>query len=324
MTRRQFVVRTAKAGFSIATAAAVSYLTLDKKGPASYGESDNLVTIPDFSVLFRPSQTISIVKGPDRTTNLNKAIELLGGIDRFVKKGETVLIKPNAAFASPPLLGATTNPDLIAATIKLCYRAGAKKVLITDNPINDPASCFALSGIGKAADQAGAKIILPQKNFFKRTTLKNGKLIKNFPILYTPLEKIDKLIGIAPVKDHHRAGASMSIKNFYGLLGEGRNIFHQDINTIIAELAMMVKPTLVILDGTEVMITNGPTGGSISDLKKTNTLIAGCDMVAADSYASRLLDLTAKDLPYLKKAQQAGAGTTDYQSLKPLYADLIG
>jgi uncharacterized protein (DUF362 family) len=100
-------------------------------------------------------------------------------------------------------------------------------------------------------------------------------------------------------------------------LGGRRNIFHQDINTIIAELAMMVKPTLVILDGTEVMMTNGPTGGSVSDLKRKNTLIASCDMVAADSYGCTLLDLKPADLPYLAKAQAAGAGTTDLESLKP-------
>jgi len=110
------------------------------------------------------------------------------------------------------------------------------------------------------------------------------------------------------------------MKNWYGLLGGRRNIFHQDINTIIAELAMMVKPTLVILDGTETMMTNGPTGGSVSDLKRTNTLIASCDMVAADSYACALLDLKPSDLPYLSKAQKAGAGTADYKSLKPKFA----
>ena len=110
----------------------------------------------------------------------------------------------------------------------------------------------------------------------------------------------------------------MTMKNWYGLLGGRRNIFHQDINTIIAELATMVKPTLVILDGTEVMMTNGPTGGSVSDLRRANTMIAGCDMVAADSYGAGLLDLKVADLPYLAKAELAGAGTTDYKSLKPI------
>ena len=150
--------------------------------------------------------------------------------------------------------------------------------------------------------------------------MEGGRLIKNWPVLYEPFAKVDKLIGIAPIKDHHRSGASMSMKNWYGLLGGRRNIFHQDINTIIAELAMMVKPTLVILDGTEVMMTNGPTGGSASDLKQANTLIASTDMVAADCYGCGLLNLKVSDLPYLAKAESAGAGTTDYESLKPKFA----
>ncbi len=114
----------------------------------------------------------------------------------------------------------------------------------------------------------------------------------------------------------------MTMKNWYGLLGGSRRIFHQDINSIITELAMLVKPTLVILDGTEVMMTNGPTGGSRSDLKTRNTLIASCDQVAADAFGSTLLGLKISDLPYLQKAEKAGAGTTDYQSLKPIRAQI--
>jgi uncharacterized protein (DUF362 family) len=109
----------------------------------------------------------------------------------------------------------------------------------------------------------------------------------------------------------------MTMKNWYGLLGGRRSAFHQDINNIITELAIMVKPTLVILDGTEVMMTNGPTGGSSSDLKRANTLIASTDMVAADSYGCSLLNLKVSDLPYLAKAESAGIGTTNYESLEP-------
>jgi uncharacterized protein (DUF362 family) len=320
-TRRRFLARAAKAGVSIAAAGMASYLLYDTDGPTGDTATKELVTLPDFSVPPRPGQTMSIVKGTDRTETVDKAIELLGGIERFVKKGETVAIKPNVAFASPSILGATTNPDLVAEVIRLCYeKAGAKKVIVADNPINNPASCFTLSGIGKAASQAGAKVVLPKDNLFRHTTLTGGKLIKTWPIFFEPFKNVDKLIGIAPVKDHHRSGASMSMKNWYGLLGGRRNIFHQDINTIIAELAMMVRPTLIILDGTEVMATNGPTGGSVSDLKRTDTLIASCDMVAADSFGCGLLGLKPADLPYLAKAESSGAGTTDYESLKPVYS----
>jgi len=321
LNRRQLLTRAGKAGISIAAAGTVSYLLYDAAGPKAAVEDEKRVTLQDFSVQHRLGQTISIAKGSQRVKTVDKAIELLGGIERFIRPGEIVAIKPNVAFASPPMLGATANPELVAEVVRLCYSRGkAKKVIVTDNPINDPASCFMLSGIGKAASAAGAKVVLPKAHLFKHTTLAGGRLIKNWPIFFEPFRKVDKLIGIAPVKDHHRAGASMTMKNWYGLLGGRRNIFHQDINTIIAELAMMVRPTLVILDGTEVMITNGPTGGSISDLRRTNTLIVSTDCVAADSYGCSLLDLKVSDLPYLTKAKKAGVGTTDYETLKPIFA----
>jgi uncharacterized protein (DUF362 family) len=250
---------------------------------------------------------------------------MLGGIERFVQPGDRVLIKPNAAFASPSRLGATTNPELLAEIVRLCYNPGkARQVIVTDNPINAPASCFSLSGIEKAALRVGALVLMPQKSYFKPVTLDGGRLIKDWPVMIEPLQKVDKLIGIAPVKDHHRSAASMTMKNWYGLLGGRRNIFHQDINTIIAELAQLVKPTLVILDGTEVKVSNGPTGGSLADLRPMHKMIVSCDQVAADSYGATLLGLKVPDIPYLSKAEQAGAGSTRVELLKPLTYDVTG
>ena len=321
--RRQLLIRGAKAAASIAAAGGLAYWLYDREGPKVGVEAGKLITLPDFSVPRKDGQTIGIVQGEDRVKTVNKAIDLLGGIERFIKRGDVVAIKPNVAFASPPMLGATTHPDVLAAVIRLCYeRGGAKKVIVLDNPINDPASCFTISGIGKAATSAGAEVVMPKDNLFGLTTLEGGSLIKNWPVFYKPLAGANKLIGITPVKDHHRSAASMSMKNWYGFLGGRRNIFHQDINTIIAELAMLVKPTFVILDGTVTMMTNGPTGGSVSDLKKTNTMIASCDMVAADAFGCSLLNLKPTDLPYLSLAEKAGAGTIDYESLKPLRAEL--
>jgi uncharacterized protein (DUF362 family) len=320
LSRREFLVRSAKAGAAVAAAGALSYALYDKTGPAAHTEANSLITIPDFSVPAQAERTMSIVTGADRKATVNKAIELLGGIGRFIKRGDRVLLKPNIGFAKAPSLGATTHPELIAEVIKLCKAAGAKEVLVTDNPISDAESCFALSGIGKVTAEAGGKVVLPKDSYFKPATIKEDKLIRNWPILFEPLVGINKVIGIAPVKDHHRSGASMAMKNWYGLLGGRRNIFHQDINTIIAELAMMVRPTLVILDGTQVMMTNGPTGGSITDLRRANTLIASCDQVAADAFGCTLLNLQPADLLYLEKAQALGVGTADYKSLKPLMA----
>ena len=256
--------------------------------------------------------------GGDRDRNVALALDALGGMQRFVRPGDKVLLKVNAAFATPPAIGATTHPQLVAKVAALCLQAGAGQVMVTDNPINDPASCFELTGIGPAARSAGAGVILPAADRFAAYTLPGGRLIRRWPVFSSPLLWADKIIGLAPVKDHHRSGASLTIKNWYGLLGGRRNIFHQQIHAIITELAMMIKPSLVILDGTHSMMSNGPTGGSVDDLKATRTLIAGTDPVAVDTLGAELLGKNASDLPYLALAEKAGAGTMDYRSLNPI------
>ena len=183
-----------------------------------------LVRLPSFAVP-EAVQQMAIATGADRISSINLALKALGGIETFVKPGDRVLIKVNAVIASPPFLCATTNPELLAEVARLCFKAGASSVRVTDNPINNPESCFALTGIGEAARSAGAELVLPRDAFFKPTTVPGGTLIKNWPVLYAPFEGVNKLIGIAPVKDHHRSGATMSMKNWYGLIGGRRKSF---------------------------------------------------------------------------------------------------
>jgi len=325
ISRREFLTRSAKAGLSIAAVGGAAGLLYETDALKMISKESAITGLKDFSVASIPGQTMSVITGSNRTLTVNKAIELLGGIDRFVKPGETVLLKPNIGFSSPPRICATSHPDIIAEVARLCYEhAKAKKVYVTDNPINDPKSCFEISQIAAAAKKGNAEIIMPRQNLFSPMTLKGGKLIHNWPFLYQPLANIDKVIGIAIVKDHARSGASMTMKNWYGLLGGGRNIFHTNINTIITELAMLIKPTLVILDATDIMVSNGPTGGSASDLKRMNMMIASCDQIAADSFGAGLLNLKPADLPYLLKAQELKIGTTDYQMLKPIFTTMKG
>jgi uncharacterized protein (DUF362 family) len=313
--RRDFLARAARAGAAVAAAAGLGLWRLDRHGPTA-GAAGATVSFPDFSVP-GPGRKLSIVTGADRVKTVNRALAALGGIERFVRPGDRVVLKVNAAFASPPSLSATTHPELVAEVSRLCLHAGAASVVVTDNPINDPASCFALTGIARAAASAGARLALPDPAAFQPTTLPNGRLIRNWPVLFEPFRAATRLIGLAPVKDHHRSGASLAMKNWYGLLGGRRNIFHQDIHTIICELAMLVRPTLVILDGTTTLMTNGPTGGSLDDLKATHTMIVGADQVATDALAATLLGKTAADLPFVGKAAAAGLGTADYESLNP-------
>ncbi len=316
MDRRDFLIRSAKAGLTVGVAAALGVFLHDPLGPRA-PEDRPPTALPDFSVP-RAGRKIAIVTGPDRLKTVGAAIQALGGMGNFISKGDRVLIKVNAAFASPPSLCATTNPVLLSEVVRLCFLAGAASVAVTDNPINDPESCFALTGTGEAAHSAGAELILPEESLFSEISAPGSRLIRNWPVFTGAFKGATKLIGIAPVKDHHRSGASMAMKNWYGFMGGRRNIFHQDIHTFIKDLAVMVKPSLVILDGTAAMVSNGPTGGSISDLKRTNTMIAATDQVAADSAGARLLGKTPKDLPFILKAEAAGVGTSDFESLKPV------
>jgi len=289
----------------------------DRRGPLPTVGAQAADPLPDFRLPEKAGQ-LSIGHGADRGQTLAAAVHALGGMEAFIRPGDRVLLKVNAAFATPPMLGATTHPDLVTHMIRLCLQAGAARVDVTDNPINDPASCFELSGIGPAARRAGARVVLPTEDRFESYSLAGGRLITRWPVLTQPLREADKLIGLAPVKDHHRSGASLTMKNWYGLLGGRRNIFHQQIHAIITELAMLARPTLVILDGTTSMMTNGPTGGSLNDLKETHTMIVGTDPVAVDSIGAGLLGRSVEDLPYLRMAAEAGLGTVEYRSLDPV------
>jgi uncharacterized protein (DUF362 family) len=315
ISRRGFFGQAARSGLGVAAAGALCAWGYDPVGPRRLEADAPEVALKDFSIPHM-APTMAVVTGADRVLTFQRALAALGGIAAFVSPGQRVLLKVNAAFAAPAALCATTHPDLVAETARQCYAAGARSVAVTDNPINDPATCFRLSGIAEAAAKAGARVFYPDVGAFRPTTVSGGGLIRGWPLFYTPFEGIDRVIGLAPVKDHQRAGASMTMKNWYGLLGGRRNVFHQQINDVIMELAMMVKPSLVILDGTYAMMRNGPTGGSLDDLKATHTLIAGTDQVAVDAFGATLLGKTAADLPYIGKAQARGVGNAEYERLK--------
>ena len=316
-SRRRFVRRGLKAGLLAATAAVTGWRFHDPTGPQPQGRQTAAGTLPAFDIGDN-GPALAVARGAERTRTVPAVIEALGGMARFVRPGDRVVLKVNAAFAAPASLSATTHPEMVRAVTELCFAAGAGAVVVTDNPINDPGTCFVLSGIADAARAAGAQVVLPAADLFRPVSLTGGRLIERWPVLTGPLERADRLIGLAPVKDHHRSGASMTMKNWYGLLGGRRNIFHQDIHTIITELARLVRPTLVILDGTTTMVSNGPTGGSFSDLKATHTVVAGTDQVAVDTWGADLLGRPLSSLPHIEKAAAAGVGTTDVERLAPV------
>jgi uncharacterized protein (DUF362 family) len=320
LNRRDFLKRVGYASALALAAGGLGLVLYDRKGPAPSEGQKALTGLGNYALkTLTPGQgKMAIVRGMDRKVMVEQGVKALGGMELFIRKGDRVLIKVNAAFATPPSLGATTNPEVLAIVADLCFKAGAAQVLVTDNPINNPDSCFEISGLAHAAQTAGARLIAPRAALFDPVSLPGGKLLENWPVMAGVFPGVTKVIVVSPVKDHQRAGASMTLKNLYGFLGGRRNVFHQDINGIITELSQLLKPTLVVLDGTMTMMTNGPTGGSLSDLKDTGTLVVSTDPVAADAVGVELLGRTLADVPYILMAEKAGAGTADYHRLNPI------
>ena len=233
------------------------------------------------------------------------AMEEMGGdqgVRHFITKGDVVVIKPNVAFDKNPDLGATTSPDTVSAVVKLCLTAGARKVIVCDNPINNPESCFFKTKVGDAALRAGAELMMPQDSYFEQLYVGGETITNTWRMFYRPFREATKVIGISPVKDHNLCKATVTLKNWYGLLGNPRNQFHQDIHGIISDFALMMRPTLVIADGRKLLMRNGPTGGSLNDVKRSDTIVVGTDSVSVDSWCiTELLDKKRSEIIYLDK-----------------------
>jgi uncharacterized protein (DUF362 family) len=276
---------------------------------------EEIKILPDFriesSALY---PQLAVVRGLDAELLVREAINLLGGIERFIHKGDRVLIKPNVGWDRQPEQAANTNPEVVAAVVKLCREAGAGDIRVTDVSLNDPQRCFSRSGIQDAAQNAGAKVVLPGSNDFVATDM-GGELLKIWPVARF-FHEADKVINIPIVKHHSLCGCTLAMKNWYGILGGRRNQLHQDIHTSIADLATAMRPTLTLMDATRVLKRNGPTGGSLADVAQENTLIAGLDEVALDSYSLSFLDLSADNLTFLHLAQQRGLGVIDWKRLR--------
>jgi uncharacterized protein (DUF362 family) len=255
---------------------------------------------------------------PDPTATpeqlVTRAVDALGGMSKFVSRGDLVVIKPNIGWDRMPIHAANTNPDVVAAVIKLAYNAGAKKVVVADGSCNDPNRCFQRSGIWRASYDAGAEVVLPQEHRFRTMRLK-GDVLDEWPI-FTTLVDADKVINVPVAKHHNLAKYTAAMKNWYGVLGGRRNRLHQNIDTSIADLATFMRPTLVIVDAWRVLMRNGPQGGNIDDARDMHTIIATVDQVAADSFGCTLIGQKRENMPYLAMGESRGLGTTRWENLR--------
>ena len=255
-----------------------------------------------------------VTQGEDPRQLVRKALQELGGIGRFIARGDVVLIKPNIAWDRTPEQAANTNPQVVAEAVRLCREAGASRVIVTDVSCNDPRRCFRRSGIAQAAEAEGAEVILPDDGILRKVNLQRS--LGTWPVL-EPLLKADKVINIPVAKHHSLSGVTLGMKNWLGIVGGARSWLHQDIHTSVVDLAECVRPELTLIDAYRVLVRNGPTGGSLSDVEVKKTLIAGTDPVALDAYAAQAFwGLDSLSLPYLKIAQDRGLGNMNPKQVR--------
>lgn len=240
------------------------------------------------------------MSGSDPEQTLGRAVELLGGISRFIERGDRVAIKPNIGWDRAPKHAANTNPGLVASMVDLCRKAGASEVIVTDASCNDANRAYNRSGIGQKAYNAGARVLLPREDRFREMELQ-GRLLTRWPV-YTPLIFADKVINMGICKHHNLTRVTAVMKNWYGILGGQRNLLHQDIHTSIFDLANFMRPTLTVLDAFRVLVRNGPQGGSFSDTEVRNLLVVGTDQVAIDALGATILGNDPREIGYLKMA----------------------
>lgn len=312
--RREALKRLGAAGAVLGGAAAAAKLAWDPGG-LDVATTRGKAVSRDFRVAPEGERPDFVVARDetDPAALVRKAVDAMGGMRRFVSRGDVVVVKPNIGWDRTPAHAANTNPHVVAEVVRLAYDAGAKHVVVTDASCNEPNRCFTRSGIWTAAYDAGAEVVLPAEHRFRRMRLK-GEVLDEWPV-FTPLVNADKLINVPVAKHHNLSGYTAAMKNWYGSLGGRRNRLHQNIDVSIADLATFLQPTLTIVDAVRVLMRNGPQGGNVADARDMHTVIASIDQVAADAFGCTLIGKTPEELPYLRMGRERGLGTTDWRSL---------
>lgn len=269
---------------------------------------------PDLFAQSQKFPDLAWIQGESPAQITKEAISSLGGIQRFVSKGDVVIVKPNIGWDRTPKQAACTNPQVVKTLVELSLGAGAKEVKVIDNPCNPAQRTYARSGIAAAAKEAGGKVLFPNPHKLKKMSL-NGKWLKEWEV-YTDFVEADKIINVPIAKTHSLSRLTMGMKNWLGALGGNRNQLHQKLDQAMIDLAAFFKPCLTVMDGYRILIRNGPQGGRLSDVELFKTVVAGVDYVAVDAAGATFFDIQPQDLPYLQIAHQMGVGEINLEKLK--------
>ncbi len=301
--RREFI----KKGVSVGLAAGSS-LVLGK--PPVLFAKDQEDALPD----------LVAVKNNEPDILFKKAMELMGGMNRFVQKGQTVVVKPNIGFAKEPEMGATTNPLLVKSVVEHCILAGAKKVYVFDNvgsaSYGVAHTCYEKSGIEEAAREAGAIVASgDHEKYYQKVDIPGAELLVSTDVHELVLEA-DVFINVPVLKNHRYTHLTCAMKNLMGVVWDRMVYHYTDLEQSIAEFCLFKKPDLNIVDAYRVMKRYGPQGRSPEDVVLMKTLLVSQDIVAIDTAAAKIFGADLDSIRYLKIGHDLGLGTMDLDRLK--------
>ncbi len=242
-----------------------------------------------------------------------QAMEALGGMKRFVSKGDVVWLKPNIGWDRTPEQAGNTNPDVVKTLVRMCLDAGAKTVKVGDNPCNPAEKTYVTSKIAEYARTAGAEIVFLDPNRYRDMDI-GGERLKMHPV-YPEIVECDLVISVPITKHHSATKMTNCMKNYMGIV-EKRQLFHQDLPTCIADITAFMKPRLAVMDAVRILTANGPTGGDLNDVRQPNILAAGIDLVALDAFGAEVLGHDPKTMETVMAGEKRGLGVSDYHSLK--------
>lgn len=302
MKRREFIKKSAQAGAILGASLSI---------PGFIGKY-----IPKEYMTSMQTYDMAAIKGGEPDKMFDEAIKSFGGMKTFVKKNQTVLIKPNIGWDVSPERAGNTNPKLVARVIEHCYNAGAKKVYVFDHTCDDWRRCYSNSGIEKAVKDAGGEIVPGNsENYYQEVEIKNGKKLKKDKVHELVLD-CDVFINMPILKHHGSTRLTISMKNLMGTVWD-RGYWHRtDLHQCIADFSTFKKPDLNIVDAYYILKKNGPRGVSMADVVTMKSQIICTDIVAADAAAAKLFGLNPDDIPYISIAHNMGIGTKDLNSLK--------
>ena len=267
-----------------------------------------------------PQPLLAKAQGTNYAHLAGDALQALGGMKKFVNPGEVVVVKPNMAWDSPPEYGANAHPLVVRQVVELCLEAGAKQVKVLDHTCDDARKAYKNSGIQEAVaalKDPRAVVEFVDERRFVELTVEKAKALKKWSF-YKDILEADRFINIPVAKTHSEARLTMCLKNMMGAIGGWRGRIHVGLHQNIADMNLILRPDLHVLDATRIMLKNGPSGGNLEDVAVKNLVFAGTDPVALDAIGTGLFGMQPADLGYITKSHQAGRGEMDLNKIKIL------